>query len=79
MPLILIIKKVIILFCTNSFSFTEVELLRIILKQNFNIDTTIQKSNLGQPLLYIRASSRKIFINLILPYICESMKYKIGV
>ena len=65
--------------CTNSFSFKEVELLQNILKHNFDLNTTIQKSNLQQPLIYIKSDSKDKFINLIKPYICESMFYKIGI
>lgn len=65
--------------CTNSYTFKEVKLLQNILKHNFNIDTSIHKSNLNQPLLYIKSKSSKIFKNLIQPYICNSMRYKIGI
>ena len=64
---------------TNCFSVKEVNLLRTILKHNFNLETSMYKSNLGMPLIYIKTKSRKTFIELISPYICESMKYKIGV
>lgn len=65
--------------CTNSYSFKEVKLLQKILKHNFNLDTTIQKSNLNHPILYIRSKSSEIFRNLISPYVCESMQYKIAI
>ena len=65
--------------CTNSYSFKEVKLLQKILKHNFNLDTTIQNSNLKQPILYIRSSSSETFRNLVSPYICESMQYKIAI
>lgn len=65
--------------CTNCFSFSEVSFLRDILKHNFNLDTTCFKSNLGHPLIYIRASSKNTFLELVSPYMCKSMKYKLGV
>lgn len=63
--------------CTNGFSFKDVQLLQKILKHNFNLDTTIQKSNIGQPILYIKSNSKNTFEKLICPYICDSMKYKL--
>lgn len=64
--------------CTNSFTFKEVKILQKILKHNFDLDTTIQKSNLGHPLIYIGSKSFKKFKEIVSPYICDSMKYKIG-
>lgn len=63
--------------CTDGFTIKEVQLLRKILKHNFNLDTTFRKSSLGNPQIYIRTSSRERFINLVSPYICESMHYKL--
>lgn len=63
--------------CTNSFTLKEVFLLQKILKHNFNIDSTVVNSNLKQPVLHIRAKSSEIFKNLIFPYVCDSMKYKL--
>lgn len=64
-------------FATNGFTLKEVQLLQQIVKHNFNLDTTIYKSNLGQPILYIRTSCREKFIKLVSPYICKSMMYKL--
>lgn len=63
--------------CTDNFTIKEVELLRKVLKHNFNLDTTIQKSNIGNPRIYIRVSCREHFISLISKYICKSMQYKL--
>ena len=63
--------------CTDNFTIEEVELLRKVLKHNFNLDTTIQKSNIGNPRIYIRVSCREHFISLISKYICKSMQYKL--
>lgn len=64
--------------CTNSFSYKEVNLLQIVLKHNFEIETTICKSNLGHPILHIRACSRQKFLNIVAPYVCKCLKYKLG-
>lgn len=65
-------------FCTNCFTYKEVQLLQTILKHNFDLETTVHKSNLGHPIIHIRAKSRKRFIDLVSPYICECLKYKLG-
>ena len=64
--------------CTNSFSYKEVTFLQAILKHNFEIETTIYKSNLGHPILHIKACSRQRFLNIVTPYICNCLKYKLG-
>lgn len=63
------------LLCTNSFTFDEVNYLRKELL-NLKIETNlrIQKK---QPMIYIKSNSVKTFNNLILPYIHESMEYKL--
>ena len=63
--------------CTNSFTFKEVFILQKILKHNFNIESTVINSNLKQPVLNIRAKSSETFKSLILPYVCDSMTYKL--
>ena len=62
---------------TDGFTWAEVIFLQKVMKHNFDLDTTIQKTRLGNPSLYIRVSCRNKFIKLISPYICESMKYKL--
>lgn len=63
--------------CTNNFSLKDLYLLQKMLKHNFSIDTTLQKtSNIGY-YIYIRTKSVPYFIKLVSPYIHESMKYKI--
>ena len=64
--------------CTNSFTFKEVKILQKILKHNFNLTTSIHKSNLGHPLIYIGSKEFKKFKEIVSPYICDSMRYKIG-
>lgn len=55
--------------------FTKEELLefRKFLFNKFNIETSLMSNNI----LYIRACSRELFTNLISPYFCNSMKYKL--
>lgn len=63
---------------TNGFSIKDDYLLLEVLKHNFNIEATLHKtSNIGR-CIYIKAKSRKRFLELVNPHICESMKYKIG-
>lgn len=59
---------------TQSFSRKEVEYLRDILKQKFDINTTYQKFD---NIIYILCSDVIKLDSLILPYVIESMKYKI--
>lgn len=59
---------------TQCFSLTEIEKLREILKEKFNINTTHQKFD---NVIYVRKNSLEILNNLILPYTVESMKYKL--
>ena len=62
---------------TDNFTLEEVKFLQNTLKYNFDLDTTIQKTRLNKPQIYIRTSCRKHFLELISPYVCESMKYKL--
>jgi hypothetical protein len=62
---------------TNCFDIKSLHLLQKVLKHNFNINTSLNKCREGQYTIYIKAVSRQIFTDLISPYICESMKYKI--
>lgn len=63
---------------TNCFSLKDDLLLLKVLKHNFNIEASLHKtSNIGRS-IYIKAKSRKLFLDIVNPYICESMRYKIG-
>lgn len=62
---------------TNCFSIKDDKLLLKVLKHNFNIEATLQKtSNVGK-CIYIKAKSKKLFLKLVTPYVCKSMFYKI--
>jgi hypothetical protein len=61
---------------TEGFTEDDVDYLRYILEEKYNLITS--RHNLrGKPTIYISMKSRKHFTNLIKPYICESMMYKI--
>lgn len=60
---------------TNCFTLEELQKFVKFLKEKFNIDTTIHKTNS----IYIKVNSKNLFTNLISPYFCKSMKYKLHV
>ena len=66
--------------CSNSFKFSvdcftesDINLLQKMLLTKFNIKTTIRKNNI----LYIKAESKNLFKNLVMPYMEKSMLYKL--
>ena len=61
---------------TEGFVTEDIEFLRKVLYSKFKINTKIHK-NSGKELIYISANSRNRFTELITPYICDSMKYKL--
>lgn len=62
---------------TNCFTLAEVELLKLALENKFNIISSIHKNNQSYQ-LYIKQESIALLKNLILPYVHESMLYKLG-
>lgn len=52
------------------------KLLQKVLLHNFNINSNIHKTR-NQYNIYIKKESVEIFNNLILPFMCPSMKYKL--
>jgi len=58
---------------TCSFEREELELFKEFLHRKYGLETTVTKSNR----IYIKASSSNNFMNLIRPYIIESMQYKL--
>lgn len=63
---------------TLSFSETEVDFLRDLLYNKFNILTTkVLERRCNKYSIYILKESKNDFINLIEPYIIDSMKYKL--
>lgn len=59
---------------TQCFTKQEVEFLRSILKDKFNVESTYQKFD---NIIYIKSSSVNTLDNLIKPYTIDSMKYKL--
>jgi len=58
---------------TNSYSEENILDFRKFLFDKFNIETSMTKSHV----IYIRTKSKDIFTNLISPYVCNCMKYKL--
>lgn len=61
---------------TESFTIEDINFLQKLLYDKFNIKTSIH-INRKKPLIYIKAESRELFTEIVRPYICESMKYKL--
>ena len=62
-------------FSTNSFALEDQSLLVEVLRDNFDIDATIQKDR-SHYRLYIRSKSNQRFLYLIRPYIQTCFAYK---
>jgi hypothetical protein len=58
---------------TSGFTLKDVKLLQAALKENWDLDTSIHSRNR----LYINASSKDKFIELVKPHLHSSMLYKI--
>ena len=64
---------------TNGFKLKEVELLQIVLKSKYNLETTIQNIYIkDQYSLYIKKNSVNNLRNIVGPYVHSSMLYKLG-
>lgn len=67
-------------FSTHCFNMRSLHILQDMLKRNFNIETSInitRKHPKIQYTLYVKRKSTNTLTKLILPYICDSMKYKL--
>ena len=69
-------------FCTESFSKSDVLLLKSALERNFNLKLSLQRKSAAQPLkdnfrLYVSTESSLVFKDLVRPYIHSSMLYKL--
>lgn len=60
---------------TNCFDIEHIKVFCRMLKEKFNIDTSILRNNA----IYIKANSRNLFEHLIKPYMCDCMLYKLHV
>jgi hypothetical protein len=66
-------------FCTNSFTLKEIQYLAYLLKNKYNLETSIHKTGLiNQYNLYIPKSSLYNLIKIVKPYIHPTMYYKIN-
>jgi hypothetical protein len=65
-------------FATESFSLKEVELLVKVLKDNFDLDCTINTVNSKSYRIYVRVHSMDNFRSLVTPYFVPSMLYKLA-
>lgn len=64
---------------TNNFTLKEVEYLILLLKNIYNIESTIHKTGKDdQYAIYILYKSMPTLVNIVKPYIIPSMKYKFG-
>ena len=63
---------------TDSYTLSEVELLIKVLKQNFDLDSSIHRSK-DNYRIYIKHNSMENFRILVTPYFHESMMYKLAV
>ena len=62
---------------THCFTDTDVTLLISVLKVNFGLICTIHRNN-GKPVIYISSKSGNDLKALVLPHMCPSMLYKLG-
>ena len=63
---------------TQSFTIQECVFIISVLIYKYNLKCSIHLQR-NQPTIYISSKSMKKLIPLILPYMCSSMLYKIGV
>ena len=67
-------------FATNSFSVSELTILQKTLKSKFNLNSTIHTKKIYKGnVLSLDSDSSEIFFELIAPYVCTSMKYKLPI
>jgi ubiquinol-cytochrome c reductase cytochrome b subunit len=66
-------------FSTNSFTLKEIQFLRSVLKNKYNLDSTIHKSGINnQYNIYIPKSNLDILIKIVKPHFHPTMYYKIS-
>lgn len=66
-----------LVLCTDSFSIEEVSILINALQTKFNIKSSYKRSKQISR-IYIRVESMETLRNLVLPFFCDSMLYKLG-
>lgn len=62
---------------TQCFDLKSLRLLQKVLFHNFNLDTTLNKARTNQYNIYIKRKCADLFKQIIFPFICDSMKYKL--
>jgi hypothetical protein len=65
-------------FFTNNFTQKEVNLLREVLLEKYNIKTTLQFVRKKEPIIYVRTESLQTLRLLVSDFILPSFKYKLG-
>ena len=63
---------------TNSFNYNDILILKEAIFKNFDIKCNIRIQNKTQYLLIIAAKDMYKLVNIIKPYMCDSMIYKLG-
>lgn len=76
------VKKGGVTLCTDSYSSAEVQILKDVLKANFNLDTSIHRKKGVESTIYERIYIKKDSLEAIKPYLIEhmheSMLYKLN-
>lgn len=65
------------IFCTDSFSLSGIERLKLIFKEKYNISSNLRKILPANYRIYINSENCKLFVPLIKPYLLTSMLYKL--
>jgi len=65
------------IFCTDSYSLENVQLLVKVLRDKFHLNATINIGSNKNYRIYINSDSMKKFKELVIPYFHASMKYKL--
>lgn len=64
---------------TNSFSYSDCNLLVEVLYKKFNVKASVQSTGVyNQYNIYIWKESMPLLREIVLPYVHSSMKYKLG-
>ena len=66
-----------LVLCTDSFTIEEVVRLVNVLIVRYDLICTIRTNKLGQYRIYISAKSMDKLISIVLPYMDDSMLYKL--
>jgi hypothetical protein len=68
-----------IILCTNCFSLEDHEILRSMIKAKLGINTKISRIKDSRYNLYFNVKESKEISEIVMPYIIESMRYKLSV